>query len=503
MGADTRTRFSGAAAYFILSLPLFAIVAWPGLNNFFWCEDAMWLLRAGRFSVDPGELFSVYGRDFNPLFLVAVFLQTKLLGTSVLAANATSFGIHLASGFMLALLFEKLFDSPEWGAAFAAVWTISPHTDETLFWMGSRGHALSFLFFVSAWYFFERGTRRGRLASVVLFVAAILTKEIAIILPVTILLRVLLRPENSDRDLSWTPALSRAIRETRSLWIIATVYVLIRLAGFSSDFGGAAAVGAGGIELDPVFLTRKFCFLVSGFFELRFLHWESPANAVVAALFFGLVVARGGTLGRFAVLWFIVASLLILPIPKHSPRYEIYIYPAFLAGIASLILAPLRRAGEWATRSCLAVLVVFVVFQSWFVHLDELDYDMRSRYVEALADQWNRIAPEIPDGAVIAIAVSGTGLQPEINVRTRIAKLNAPISGGLWGIIAPDDFVGMAEQPRGRALIPMPPGSSAASALRIRHTDLGFLLDPGPPRGDEVVIGQLIPMNPRSYGQKK
>jgi hypothetical protein len=71
--------------YLIPALLIFSVLTglyWGVHSNYFYMDDFHWVARAILVQDSPGEMFSIEGRDFNPVFLVLLALLIKIFGVS-------------------------------------------------------------------------------------------------------------------------------------------------------------------------------------------------------------------------------------------------------------------------------------------------------------------------------------------------------------------------------------------------------------------------------------
>lgn len=459
--ASTPDRTSSQAALFVYAagLPLVFALLGRGLDNFFWSEDAFWLGRASAIlEGNLSEIFRLYGRDFNPVSALISALALKFFGPTPAAGHLFDLAIHLFSGALLALLIARITREGALAGVLAILWTLSRHTDETVFWIAARPTALSFCLFLLAWNVLERGLSK---TGALIYLFAVLAKEPAVVLaPLFIARRLITRT---------------SLRDSRPLVLIFFGYLVFRFVAWSS--------GASDDYRDPWtigFLLQKCAFIISQFLELP-LPWSSAATFIAAALFLALAWLFGGTPGRMGCVWLLLGLAPFLPIPKHTPRYCMFGYPGFLLACGGLWLTLRDRFASVALPLGVATALIAAAFQGYIVFMDELDHDMRAGYVRSIEHAYAQIAPDIPSGPVALISASHVHAQPEINARTRVAKLNAPIPGGLWGIILPNEIVIMHELTRGR-IWTSTPGDSPTIVI---HTATGFqIADTFPPDPD-------------------
>lgn len=448
------------------------LLAWPGLDNFYWCEDGATIRWAGEVLADPSAYFRFYGRSFYPVAMAAVALPLGLFGSAPFAVHLADLVLHLANGILLAALFARWTRDPVPAAMAALAWMLSRHTDEAYFWLSSRQHALAFFLALAAWHADESGRRR---ASAFLAGLAMLSKETGALVVAWMTLR-------------WWWAggcgLKEALARTRWAWAVALGYAAFRvlavLGGVREGYPTAwIPDGAAG----------KLAYLVLQYLEVTVLPWDSAWSVVSALALVGTAAWFGNGFVRLGLAWLVLGILPVLPLPTYASRYALHPYAGLLlAAVAGWgMLSPARRRA--ATALAVTLYVPFVLYQGYVVFLDEKDYDMRSRFVEQLARDYRSVADEVPEGPIAAVSVAGVDVRPVIRERLFVPKPIAPIPTGPWGIIPTEDLVGIVEFERGRTWIAAasaPPGAT----LLVHH-------------GDTWSVERLRPgdTRPTSYGR--
>lgn len=436
-------RLDRAWKVFLILSPIYLILTAPGLDNFLWCEELFWIGRVGLFRENPAELLRFYGRDFNPVSVLALDLQVRLLGPNPFDVHLADTIMQIASGLFLAGLFGRWLKAPVSAGVLAFLWVCSRHTDEAIFWMGARPISLSFFLILGAWLLADSRSRWGKPVSVAVFVAAVLSKETAVLF---VPLYTVATTLYAGGD--WKGRLRAGAFRSLPFWAVLFIYVGFR--GYMALQGESTTYQ----DITPVFLLGKFGYIVSNFLEVPLLEWDSPWRLMIAAALLAAGFLCCGRSGRLGSLWIVISILPFLPLEKHSPRYELFVYPGALLIFGGAYLNLLKRfpsAMPWI-GGALAGLMILV--QSFFVYLDEKDYDMRSRYVQELDRRYVKVRNELPDAQLGLIDASGVSAQPEINDRTLVPKLNANLPGEFWGIVPRENLVGYREFVEGRVWLP-------------------------------------------------
>jgi tetratricopeptide (TPR) repeat protein len=194
----TRREWLGAAALVLLVL----IAYWPATQGgFVWDDDANltenWPLRSVQglraLWLQPGVTTQYY-----PLVYTSFWLEYRLFELTPFGYHLDNLLLHAGASVVLWRLLVGLALPGAW--LVAAVFAIHPLQVETVAWVTERKNLLSFFFYVSAAFVYLRsvtdlcGTRprswTGYAASLLLYLAALLSKVTAVTLPPALLLLV-------------------------------------------------------------------------------------------------------------------------------------------------------------------------------------------------------------------------------------------------------------------------------------------------------------------------
>ena len=147
-----------------------------GLRNVIW---AMTTLNGGASS-------------YHPLTWLSHQLDCQLFGLKPGAQHLTNLWLHVANTLLLFTLLDKMTGRRRRSALVAALFALHPTHVETVAWISERKSLLCFFFWMLTTMAYVRYTRRGGLANytlvVTLYAAALLSKPIAVSLPITLLL---------------------------------------------------------------------------------------------------------------------------------------------------------------------------------------------------------------------------------------------------------------------------------------------------------------------------
>ncbi|MBZ0184850.1 MAG: hypothetical protein K8F91_01270 [Candidatus Obscuribacterales bacterium] len=216
--------------------------------------DLLWRNFSGNFIELPGAEF------YRPLLGVTYLLDYCLSGTNPLAYHLSNLILYLANIVLVYLMAREL--SRTWSekrssisALFAgALFAATPLHCEAVAWVSGRADILAGVFYLLSLYLFVLHMRLANRflypASLVSFILALGSKEVAICLPVVIF-SLLLLYDGGDRKKTLLKALPYPI--------IAGLYLCLRFACFGTALGGYT----GG------FGSAKCQYVIQQWFDLR------------------------------------------------------------------------------------------------------------------------------------------------------------------------------------------------------------------------------------------
>ncbi len=165
---------------FILILILLIFASYyKSLNNYFFSDDFEWISRAIVSQAEPLRAFKVYGRDFNPVFIIILSLLIKIFGISAFPIRFF-FLILFAINFALIFhILEKRLKFSQFTAFSAAILiALNVYISEAALNLAASVYFLAFLFFIIAInYLAEEKT----FLFFIFFSIAFFTKEIIIL----------------------------------------------------------------------------------------------------------------------------------------------------------------------------------------------------------------------------------------------------------------------------------------------------------------------------------
>ncbi len=229
---------------FAIALAVAFEVYGPSLNGPFLFDDQYLIFMRPNFELDS---LSAWISGVRPLLMFSYWVNYRLSGLHPLPYHAFNVLFHVMVSVLVFFIVRKIL---EWAqvdrlrrdvlAAFAgALFLLHPVNSESVGYVASRSENLSVLFFLGAFALFlyrrsvEVSWRRTAMVLVV-FAAAVLSKEHTVILPALLLLT----------DYFWNPPFSFAgIRRNWRLYVPVTVAAVLAAIYLARQLSGATSAG--------------------------------------------------------------------------------------------------------------------------------------------------------------------------------------------------------------------------------------------------------------------
>lgn len=301
-----------------------------------------------------------YGNYYRPMFLEWLQLNYLAFGLNTVGWHALAILVHLATTALVFALAWRL--TADGGAATVAalLFGVHPAHVEAVAWVSGVPEALFGLCFLGAFLAYLRarepgkGSARWTAAAVVLFAAAMLAKETAVVLPVGVIAYEYFFGERGG----W---IRRSLRASLPYWITATIYLAARVHALHGVANPEQHYGAGMLLLT---IPQVLWFYVKGlvlpvgraeFYDVTFVEGAdffrvlAPLLQVAAAFALLWLWARRSRVVAFLAIWMAVtvapavAGLWVFrPFDLVHDRY------LYLPSVAFCILVALalRTLGE-------------------------------------------------------------------------------------------------------------------------------------------------------------
>jgi Tfp pilus assembly protein PilF len=286
------------------------------------------------------------GPYYRPLFNIALVLNYQVFGLKVFGWHVSSLLLHLTATLLVYLLARRWGLTAAVAAAAALFFGLHPIHSESVAWVSALPDPLAAVFILLSVLLYERryyarGRRLSMVLSLVFALLGMLSKEVAIVLPVFLILREWLdRPAGEQ----WSAALARMARRTMPFVLIAGFYLVVRyeVLGFlSKPAPNAANIPFWGVLLTipSILLTYGRLFFVP--YPLAFVYGNEYVQSAADPRFWGPVMLAIGAVA--CVIWLVRSNLIrrtliwsllfILPVlnlksfnPDESLLHDRYLY---------------------------------------------------------------------------------------------------------------------------------------------------------------------------------
>jgi hypothetical protein len=381
-----------AALVFLVTLIAFAHVARCRTTN--WDDEEY--LRAAQLPLSK-ILTTFVVPMYHPLTMLSLKAEILLAPGNDALLHETNAVIHAATAALLVVLLWQLTGSLIGATAGALLWSVHPLRVESVAWLVERKDVLYAFFFVAALIAYMR---RMRVATMLLYIASLLSKPAAVTLPVVMLAIDFVERRPLDR---------RAIVEKVPYFVLAIIFGIV----------GIAANRA----LPQTMPGFKLSLATNAFLSFRAIAMYLERTIVPLNL------------------------SALYPYP-HSFGASEWIAPFIVFAIIAVAIASLRRTRAIAFAAIFFFATIGVtlplIAKAWAMAADRYTYvpSIAFSYLAALAIQRWRAALVISAIAIVALALA---------TNARIAVWRDSVT--LWSsVIDYDDSIELAYNSRGVAL---------------------------------------------------
>lgn len=313
---------------------------------------------------------------YRPITMATLAIDYALSGLDPYSYHITNIILHLCTivaVFFLALFFAEKYGRPPGAALIAAgLFALHPVHTNAVTYIIARTGILSTLFYLLSFYLYVKYRDTGRqwklAASLFLFICGLLSKEIAVTLPITLFLYdYLLEKKRKPRDYAGVAV----------FFLVGLAYVILRQAIMGSLGRQSIYSSAPGHFLAQPWAFFNYIRLLLFPINLNFYPYIKPpdsffrarvmlsAAAVLGIFLVTIKFTKEKALSGFLAGWFLVA---LLPEAVANVRDLFIEYRLYLASVGPIILISLfatdgkgmlwKKAGVW---TAVTVIIIFSV----------------------------------------------------------------------------------------------------------------------------------------------
>ena len=367
-------------ALILLIVIMTSLVYYDSCNNSFVYDDYDFLVKnpavrdlspsgvaydfaeMGAVSADRSLALDVW----RPLMILSFAIDYHIWKLNPRWYHAENMLLHMANAVIVYIAFLLISGDAFLSFIAAAVFAIHPVQAEAVTWVSGRSNVLFLFFFMLAFISHVKGVRAAALA---LFALALMSKEMAIVLPAVLILY----------DIHFAPR--KPIKEYAGYYIpfllVAAAYIIARLSVLGaiaqkSEWWAGSVAGNVFVALKAVseyIMMLVFPVGPRAEYASEFPLVISGKDIISVALTLGVAAAaytafRRNRLASFSMLWFFVALIPvynIVPFKAVMAGRFLYLPMIGFASLLGMLLSSVKRASKGVFSSVLAVLAAAAV----------------------------------------------------------------------------------------------------------------------------------------------
>jgi len=332
------------------------------------------------------DMFSnYYVGNYAPLQMLSYAIDYMVWGLWPGGYALTNILLHSANGLLLYLLVWRINGTRSAALIAAALFLAHPLQVESVAWISQRKNVLSMFFFLLSLlsylkyrYDAQQGGRLWLALSVLVFAAAILSKSVAIVLPVVLVLIDISLPGEAHRRVT--------LRDKLPYMLIAIFCGIMALVSQSAENMG----GGRGVHLAGSYLVEFQTMLPVFARYLALLFWPEGLSAVYSPeirLYLDYQVILAGILlvlilavlfllfrrNRLLFFWYALFLVGFIPVSQIVPlitlmndRYCYFPMLGFAGGVGTVCASMFEKLGQlqkiaFASVGCVVLLILIVV----------------------------------------------------------------------------------------------------------------------------------------------
>lgn len=369
--------------YLLIILIGILLYVWTAFFDFSYFDDQALIVEnseiigdvsnVGRLFVDDA-FFSEQNFYYRPLLNLSLMLDMQVSGILPWFFHLTNSGLHILAACLLFVVLIKLHTSRGRALWLSLFILIHPALVQAVAWIPGRNDSLLAIFILSAFWFFLSFLEQPKIkyfsGSILFFLAALLTKEVAIVVPVLFGFYYLFLTKQ------------KMARADAGMFIFGGVgalflWFMLRRLAIDGDLGGALAILFSILENSPAAIINlgKFFFP----FNLAIMPVMQDVTILygLAAIFMVVLAAQQRLLKKgwlaFGLIWFIAFTLpaFINPNPEEFYYLLLLEHRLYLPFFGLIFIFKDFTWPDWllATKSSFAAWRLIDIFSFGFLVL--------------------------------------------------------------------------------------------------------------------------------------
>jgi hypothetical protein len=336
-----------------------------------------WVIRGFGYANFKAAFTGYFVGNYAPVQIISYMVDYLLWGLKPAGYLVTNILCHILNGVLLYLLLLRLRLEPFPAGIAAAIFLLHPVQVETVAWISQRKNLLAMLFFlVALWQYISWREQEGRrfghyLLSLLALALALLSKSVAVIFPLVILLYDLCFGDGESRRLT--------LRDKLPYLAVAALVAFLALISQSQEQGGGRRGFPGGSPVTTLFTMLPVLAAYLG--DCLYPHNLSPyymtlvrktpdMAVLLAALLVIVLIALGVLLfrrNRRLFFYYAVFFAGLIPVSQIVPliplKHDRYLYFPMLgfAGLVAELLTASRIRWPGLYRPLLVVVTLLVL----------------------------------------------------------------------------------------------------------------------------------------------
>ncbi len=402
------------------------VVLYPSLDIYFVSDNIGHIEHAAK------NVTLLDYRYFRPLTIASLWLDLQMWGANFTGYHITNLVLHIIMSVTVYLLAIMMVRSRFFGLSAAFFFLLHPIHSLDIFWISGRTDMICGIFYISSLLFFIRYFKtedlRYNFVSILLFILALLSKEMAVSLPLVALAYALIFEVGHFKD-----RVKEAFRLSSVFWLVLIAYLAFRYL----NIGDAAFSNADHNLANPLLLFKNLAIYLGllvipgGHIEIAQYFQANPMAFAVAAIAAILVlVFSAGLFRRSRLLFFTLVFTLItlLPVLRLVMRWYLYIPSVGIClGLAYLLYLTNRSKRRIFVLSYGGVLLVCWIYamflmtdQRRWINAGNLSREYTGKVAATIAENQLRSCYllNVP-GELAEVPVNMFGLGSFLNFRLR------------------------------------------------------------------------------------